>query len=93
MVDTGIGHHKTEMVLHDQQPRAMAYYPFRLAENHLDKARILVDFGSQSSRPFRGRDSRYVDVAALGFGNDLLRHNQDVAVFRDQPVCSERLRR
>ena len=69
----------------------MAHHAFRFAEHHLDKARVLVGFGGECYRPFRGLDARYVDIPALGLGDDLLRHDQHVARFRHQPVRGKRL--
>jgi len=47
MVDTGIGHHKAEPVLDDQQSWAMAHHPSRLGQHYFHKARVLVGFGGQ----------------------------------------------
>ena len=87
MVDAGIGHHKAEPVLDNQQPRPMPHDPFRFRQHHLDEARVLVDLGGERDGSFRGLDCRQVDITPLGLGDDLLRYHEDVAGFRGDPVC------
>ena len=90
MVDAGIGHHKAETVLDDQQSRTMPHDAFRFRQHHLDEARVLVDLGGECDRSVRGLDCRHVDITPLSLGDDLLRHNQHIAGFRDDPVCRKR---
>ncbi len=93
VIDAGVGHHKAEPVLDDQQALAIAYDPFGFAQHDLDKARILVKFGGECDRPFRRLHRRHIDIPALGLGDDFLRHDQHVALLRRQPVGGERLDR
>ena len=86
MIDPGIGHHKAEPMLDNQQTRAMAHDPFRFGQHHFDKARVFVDLCCKRDRALRGLDRRHVHVTSLGLRDDLLRHHQHIAGFRHQPI-------
>ena len=90
VVDAGIGHHETEAMLDDQQTRAMADHPLRFGQHHLDKARVLVDLGGECDRALRRPHGRDIDITSLGLGDDLLRHDQHIAVFRDEAIVPQR---
>jgi hypothetical protein len=65
--------------LGDDERVADADDPNRLPEDRLDASRVAV--ASDAARLRRGLDSRERDDAAFGLGHDLLRHDDDVAVF------------
>ena len=55
----------------------------RFSEHDLDHARVLVEGGGQLDRPRRRLHLREPHVAPLRLGNDLLGHDDDVEVDRD----------
>ena len=89
VVNAGIGHHKTEAMLDDQQSRAMPHHPFGFAQHDFDKTGVFVDFGGERHRPRRRLHRCHFDIAAFGLRDDLLRDNQDIAFCRRQPICSK----
>ncbi len=90
MIDAGIGHDKAEAVLDDDQIRPVPHDAPGFGQHDLDKARVLAGLGGERDRAVGGLDGRDVDDAALGFGDDLLRHDQHVAVLRHQRGGGER---
>src|SRR5215472_18878934 len=93
MIDPGIGHHKAEAMLDDQQARATAHDTFCLGQHYLNEARILVDLSGQRDRPWRGLYCRDIDIASLAFRDDLLRHDQHITVSRHKSVRRKRVGR
>jgi len=67
----------------------MANYPLRFGQHHLDKARVLVDLGGERYRALRRLYSRDIDKTSLGLRDDLLRHDQNIAVFRNEAVVAQ----
>jgi hypothetical protein len=65
VVDAGIGHYKTEPMLDNQQARAVADNPLRLAEHNFDKARILAELGGERYGALRWLDTRDFNIATF----------------------------
>jgi len=85
LIDTGIGHDETQPVLHDHQVRPATHHLYRIRQYYLDYPRILADLGRQRDRPGRWHNIRQINRTALGFGDDLLRHHNHVAVAQYLP--------
>jgi hypothetical protein len=65
-------------------------YPLRFGQHHLDKARVLVDLGGERYRALRRLYGCDIDKTSLGLRDDLLRHDQNIAVFRNETVVAQR---
>ena len=63
---------------------------FDFGQHHLDKARVLVDLGGECDRALRRPHGRDIDITSFGLGDDLLRHDQYIAVFRDNAIVPQR---
>ena len=80
LIDARVRQHEAEPVRHHQHSGAVADHLARLAQDHLDQPRVLVDLARERGRLLGGDDGAQIDVAVLGLGDDLLRHHQDVAI-------------
>jgi len=89
VVNAGIGHHESQTMLNDQQTRAMANYPLRFGQHHLDKARVLIDLGGERYRALRRLYGCDIDKTSLGLRDDLLRNDQYIAYFRGNPIVPQ----
>src|SRR6516162_4709011 len=67
----------------------MANYPLRFGQHHLDKTRVLIDLGSERYRALRRLYGCDIDKTSLGLRDDLLRHDQYIAVFRDNAIVPQ----
>jgi hypothetical protein len=52
----------------------------------LDEARVLINLDGECDRSLRRPHGRDIDVAPFGLGDDLLRHDQHIAVLRDDAI-------
>src|SRR5262249_46947650 len=68
--------------LGDDQAMRHAHNPLRFAQYHFNLARILVPPAGIFAGQRRRLDGGQIDELAFGFGNDLVRDNDDVTSFQ-----------
>jgi hypothetical protein len=78
-VDAGVGAHEAVAGAADESAAIGAQDLSRLVEHHLHVARVLSVRGRECSGALARLDPGEVDEAALGLGDDLVRHGEDVA--------------
>ncbi len=89
MVHAGICHHKAQPVLHDEQVWPAAHDAGRFRQNYGHETRILTDCRGKVDGSLRRDHSCKVHQPRLGFGNDLLRQHDNVAVAQLAPGVRE----
>ncbi len=78
LVDAGVGEHQAVRRGDDQHVGRRAQHLHRLAQDRRHQINVLAGDGRKLARPGIGLHPREIEVAALGLGDDLLRHHQDV---------------
>ena len=73
----------------DQQTRPVTDHPFCLGQHHLDKTRVLVNLSSERDCALRRPHGCDVDIPSFGLGDDLLRHDQYIAVSRNDAIVPQ----
>ena len=81
MVDAGIRHYEAEAVLDDDQVRAVAHDAAGFRQDYLDEARVLAGLGGERDGALGRRHGGDLDDATFGFRDDLLRHDEHVAIL------------
>src|SRR5258705_8955611 len=76
-----IRHDETEPMLDNQNARTLAHHPPGFAENYLDQPRVLGHFSGELLCLRGSAHVGKIHIAALGFGNDLLRDDEYVTVI------------
>ena len=90
LVHAGVRHHEPQPVRDDEDVLPVTDDFRGLREDDLDEPRILADFSRQLRRARARHDAGQIDEASFGFRDDLLRHDQDVAVRGRDPGATER---
>jgi len=80
-IDTGVRVHIAQTVLDDQRARPLAQHRHRFAQDDLDEAWVFVRQRRETQRLCRGLDLAEVCVAVFGFGDDLLRDDEEITLF------------
>ena len=86
-----MGADQAELVPHDQHARLHAHHLGGLVQDQLHETRVLLRFRREPLRLGGRNDARQRHLAALGLGDDLLRHGKDVAVLQGQVVARQRI--
>src|SRR4051812_26957742 len=91
LVEARVGADMSAVMSHDQRTERGARDAFAFPEHDLEYARIAPDARGQLTRAWRGLHTAQIDVAPLGFRDDLRGDHQDITVARLQRAGADRV--